>query len=218
MITLLIFLSTYAIVAVGRVPFLRLDRTGAAIVGAVLMIVSGAISFDQAARAVDYRTLVLLFGMMVLVAHLKLAGGLAALVALVDRRVNHPAALLLAIVASSGILSALFVNDTICLVFTPLVLDIAAARGYRPLPFLLALATASNIGGLATMTGNPQNMLIGTASGISFRAFSAALAPVAVIGLIVDAALLYVIFRRDLQAARRRARRGGARRRSTGRC
>lgn len=199
MITLLIFLATYAIVAVGRVPFLRLDRTGAAIVGAVLMVVTGAIGFDQAARAIDYRTLVLLFGMMVLVAHLRLAGGLTALVEIVDRRVRHPAALLVAIVVSSGILSALFVNDTICLVFTPLVLDSAAARGRRPLPFLLALATASNIGGLATMTGNPQNMLIGMASGISFRAFSSALAPVAALGLLIDAAFLCLIFRRDLR-------------------
>jgi Na+/H+ antiporter NhaD/arsenite permease-like protein len=198
-ITLLIFLSTYAIVAAGRVPFLRLDRTGAAIVGAVLMIVTGAIGFDQAVRAVDYRTLVLLFGMMVLVAHLRLAGGLAALVEIVGRRIVHPAALLVTIVAASGVLSALFVNDTICLVFTPLVLDLAAAGGWRPLPFLLALATASNVGGLATMTGNPQNMLIGTASGISFRAFSSALAPVAVLGLVIDAALLCIIFHRDLR-------------------
>jgi Na+/H+ antiporter NhaD/arsenite permease-like protein len=197
--TLLIFLATYAIVAVGRVPFLRLDRTGAAIVGAVLMIVTGAIGFDQAARAVDYRTLVLLFGMMVLIAHLRLAGGLAALGEFVGRRVTHPAALLAAIVASSGILSALFVNDTMCLVFTPLVLDVVAARRLRPLPFLLALATASNIGGLATMTGNPQNMLIGTASGIPFRAFSSALAPVAGAGLLIDVALLWLVFRRDLQ-------------------
>ncbi len=201
MITLLIFLSTYAIVAVGRVPFLRLDRTGAAIVGAVLMIVTGAIGFDQAVRAVDYRTLVLLFGMMVLVAHLRLAGGLTALAAIVDRRVASPAALLIAIVVSAGVLSALFVNDTICLLFTPLVLESAAARGRRPLPFLLALATASNIGGLATMTGNPQNMLIGTASGISFRAFSGALAPIAAVGLLIDAALLCLIFRRDLRPA-----------------
>ncbi len=199
LITLLIFLSTYAIVAVGRVPFLRLDRTGAAIVGAVLMIVTGAIGFDQAVHTVDYRTLVLLFGMMVLVAHLRLAGGLAALVELVGRRVIHPAALLVAIVVSSGVLSALFVNDTICLVFTPLVLDLAAARSRRPLPFLLALATASNIGGLATMAGNPQNMLIGTASHISFRAFSSSLAPVAALGLLIDTALLCIVFRRDLR-------------------
>jgi len=201
LLTLLIFLATYAIVAVGRVPFLRLDRTGAAIVGAVLMIVTGALTFDQAVRAVDYRTLVLLFGMMVLVAHLKLAGGLTSLAAILDRRVRHPAAVLVAIVASSGVLSALFVNDTICLVFTPLVLEAAAARGRRPLPFLLALATASNIGSLATMTGNPQNMLIGTASRIPFLAFSGALAPVAAIALVIDAALLWIIFRRDLQAS-----------------
>jgi Na+/H+ antiporter NhaD/arsenite permease-like protein len=199
LITLVIFLATYAIVAAGRVPFLRVDRTGAAIVGAILMVVVGAIGFDDAARAVDYRTLVLLFGMMVLVAHLRLAGGLAALARIVSTRLTHPAADVLAIVVTSGALSALFVNDTVCLVFTPLVLDVAAARGARPLPYLLALATASNIGSVATMTGNPQNMLIGTTSGISFRAFSSALAPIAVAGLAIDALFLWLIFRRDLR-------------------
>ena len=143
----------------------------------MLMVVTGAISFDDAVRAVDFRTLVLLFGMMVLVAHLRLAGGFAALVKFVGHRTVHPVALLSGIVFTAGALSALFVNDTICLVFTPILIDIAESRRHRPMPYLLALATASNIGSVATMTGNPQNMLIGVASGVSFRAFSAALAP-----------------------------------------
>jgi Na+/H+ antiporter NhaD/arsenite permease-like protein len=108
--------------------------------------------------------------------------------------------LLVALVATAGVLSALFVNDTICLVFTPVVLDVAAARRHRPLPYLLALATASNIGSVATMTGNPQNILVGTMSGLSFRAFAAALAPVAVIGLAIDAAVLWFMFRGELHA------------------
>lgn len=177
---------------------MRVDRTGAAIIGAVLMVVTGAIGFDAAVQAVNFRTLVLLFGMMVLVAHLRLAGGLAALVRLVSSRVTHPIALLLALVFVTGGLSALFVNDTICLVFTPIVVDIAEARRHRPLPYLLALATASNIGSVATVTGNPQNMLIGSVSGLSFRAFSAALGPVAIGGLALDALVIWLIFRRQL--------------------
>lgn len=185
-------------IAAGRVPLLRIDRTGVAVVGAILMVVTGAIGFDEAARAVDARTIVLLFSMMVIVAHLRLAGGLAALAQYTAERVAHPAALLVLLVLVSGVLSALFVNDTICLVFTPLVLDIVLARGLRPLPFLLALATASNIGSAATITGNPQNILIGSVSGLSFVTFAAALAPVALAGLAIDAALLCLIFRRDL--------------------
>ena len=123
MITFLIFFLTYAVVAVGRAPGLRVDRTGAAIIGAILMIVTGAIGFDEAVQAVDFRTLVLLFGMMVLVAHLRLAGGFAALVRVVSARIANPALLLVALVVTTGLLSALFVNDTICLVFTPIVLD-----------------------------------------------------------------------------------------------
>ncbi len=198
MITFLIFFLTYVVVAVGSAPGLRVDRTGAAIIGAVLMVVTGAIGFDDAVRAVDFRTIVLLFGMMVLVAHLRLAGGFAALVRAISTRVTSPVPLLIALVVTTGVLSALFVNDTICLVFTPIVLDIAESRRQRPIPYLLALATASNIGSLATMTGNPQNMLIGTVSGLSFGAFSRALSPIALVGLALDALVILLIFHRDL--------------------
>jgi Na+/H+ antiporter NhaD/arsenite permease-like protein len=198
LITFLIFFLTYVVVAVGSAPGLRVDRTGAAIIGAILMVVTGAISFDDAVHAVDFRTIVLLFGMMVLVAHLRLAGGFAALVRAISARVTSPVPLLIALVITTGVLSALFVNDTICLVFTPIVLDIAESRRQRPIPYLLALATASNIGSLATMTGNPQNMLIGTVSGLSFGAFSRALSPIALVGLALDALVILLIFHRDL--------------------
>lgn len=200
MTTFLIFFATYAVIAIGRAPGLRVDRTGAAIIGAILIVVTGALTFDEAVAAVDFRTLVLLFGMMVLVAHLRLAGGLAALVRFVSEHVRHPLPLLVALVFTAGGLSALFVNDTICLVFTPIVVDIAEARRHRPTPYLLALATASNIGSVATMTGNPQNMLIGSLSGLSFRNFSAALVPVAAAGLIIDAIVIWLAFRDQLHA------------------
>jgi Na+/H+ antiporter NhaD/arsenite permease-like protein len=92
------------------------------------------------------------------------------------------------------------VNDTVCLVFTPVILEIAAARRHRPLPYLLALATSSNIGSVATITGNPQNMLIGSLSGIGYRSFAAALVPVAVVGLAIDAVVLWWLFKGDLHA------------------
>ena len=138
-----ILFVTYVVIAIGRAPFLRVDRTGAAIVGATLMIATGVISLDQAYAAIDFRTLILLFGMMVLIAHLRMAGFFRLVVRAVAQRVHEPRLLLVAVVFVSGILSALFVNDTICLIFTPIVIEIALARGHRPLPYLLALATAS---------------------------------------------------------------------------
>lgn len=198
MIAWLILLGAYAVIAIGRVPLLRIDRPGAAIVGAVLMVVTGTISFDQAVRAVDARTVVLLFSMMIIVAHIRLAGGVALLARLVSEKIERPAVLVAALVFSAGILSALFVNDTICLAFTPIVLDVALFRGLPALPLLLALATGANIGSAATLTGNPQNILIGTVSQISYPAFLRALGPPSLIGLAIDAALICVMFRRAL--------------------
>lgn len=193
-----IFIATYAVVAFGGLPLLRIDRTGAAIVGAILMVVAGGLTLDQAWAAIDHRTLLLLFGMMVLIAHLRLARFFRTVARVVVTTVHHPAAMLVAVVFTSGLLSALFVNDTICLVFTPILIEIAVLRRHRPLPYLLALATASNIGSVATITGNPQNMLIASLSGISYTQFSATLLPVALVGLAMNAAILYWLFRGDL--------------------
>jgi Na+/H+ antiporter NhaD/arsenite permease-like protein len=206
-----ILFFTYLVLAVGRAPFLRIDRTGAAIVGATLMIAAGVISLDEAYRHVDFRTLVLLFGMMVIIAHLRMARFFSAAVRAVGARVHQPVALLVAVVFVSGALSALFVNDTICLVFTPVLIQLARARGHRPLPYLLALATASNIGSVATITGNPQNMLIGSVSQIGYARFAAALGPVALFGLAIDAAILVLLFRHELRPGPLDA--GGPRRR-----
>jgi Na+/H+ antiporter NhaD/arsenite permease-like protein len=162
------------------------------------MVVSGVLSFEQAIQTIDFRTLVLLFGMMVIVAHLRLSGGIAAAVRFVNSRVTHPGLLLAALVFASGVLSALFVNDTVCLVLTPVVIDIALVRRHSPLPYVLALATSANVGSVATITGNPQNMLIGSLSGFSFGAFAAALSPVAVIGLLVTALVIWLVYRREL--------------------
>jgi Na+/H+ antiporter NhaD/arsenite permease-like protein len=194
-----ILFFTYLVLAVGRFPFLRIDRTGAAIVGATLMIAAGVIGLDDAYQQIDFRTLVLLFGMMVIIAHLRMARFFAATVRWVGAHVHEPTALLVAVVFVSGILSALFVNDTICLVFTPVLIQLAHARGHRPLPYLLGLATGSNIGSVATITGNPQNMLIGSVSQIGYARFAGALGPVALFGLAIDAAILVLLFRRELR-------------------
>ncbi|HEX6973443.1 MAG TPA: SLC13 family permease, partial [Vicinamibacterales bacterium] len=201
MLAALIFAGTYLVLAFGRLPYLRIDRTGAAVVGGVLMIAAGVVPLDAAYAAIDYRTILLLFGMMVLVASLRLSKFFSTVGRFVVTHVTHPAVLLVAVVFTTGILSALFVNDTICLVFTPILIEIAALRRQNPAPYLLALATASNIGSVATITGNPQNMLIASVSRISYVDFAAALAPVALVGLAIDAALLVFLFRKDLHGS-----------------
>jgi Na+/H+ antiporter NhaD/arsenite permease-like protein len=198
-IAALIFAGTYLVLAFGRLPFLHINRTAAAVVGAVLMVVTGVVPLDAAYQAIDYRTIVLLFGMMILIASLRLARFFRTVARLVVTHVTHPAWLLVAVIFTSGILSALFVNDTICLVFTPILIEIAAARRENAAPYLLALMTSSNIGSVATVTGNPQNMLIASVSRLGYLEFSAALAPVALAGLALNAAILVLMFHRDLR-------------------
>jgi Na+/H+ antiporter NhaD/arsenite permease-like protein len=160
---------------------------------------------------VDLGTLVLLFGMMVVVAHLKLAGFFRWAGAAVARGARTPHQLLAGLVAVSGVLSALFVNDTVCLALTPLVLEVTSVLGLRPVPYLMALATAANIGSVATITGNPQNMLVGMASHLPFATFFRHLAPVALAGLALDFAVISLVYRKDMAVAFTRPARPRAR-------
>ena len=193
-----IFLATYFVFAVGTLPGFRIDRTGAAIIGAGLVVVTGVLPLPQAVAAVDVPTLVLLFGMMIVAAYLDLSGFFGLVTAWAIGRARSPLGLLIAVIASAGVLSAFFVNDVVCLVLTPLVIQIVRSLGLRPVPYLIALATASNLGSVATITGNPQNMIVGSLSGIPYGAFLAALGPVAVIGLGLDGLIIAWVYRREL--------------------
>jgi Na+/H+ antiporter NhaD/arsenite permease-like protein len=192
-----IFAATYAFVAVGKMPVYRIDRAGAALLGASLMVGTGVLSAEEAYRAVDFDTITLLLGMMIVVANLRVSGFFRVVTDWIATRVRHPLALLAAVVAASGALSAFLVNDTICLVMTPLVLDLVTRVRRNPVPYLLAIATASNIGSVATITGNPQNIIIGSVSQIPYGAFAAALAPVAAIGLVIAALLIALTYRAE---------------------
>src|SRR5664280_55584 len=191
-----IFLASYFVFAVGRLPGTKIDRPAMAVIGAVLMFVFGVLGPAQAIASIDFATLVLLFSMMLIVASLHLAGFFQWVSHLVIEHLP-PRHLLPGVIFTSGILSAFLVNDVVCLVMAPLVLGICKRMKLPPLPYLLGLATASNIGSAATITGNPQNILIGSVSGISYRYFVAHLGPVALIGLFVDWALLHFIFLRN---------------------
>jgi Na+/H+ antiporter NhaD/arsenite permease-like protein len=188
-----IFLASYLVFAIGRFPGTKIDRPAAAVIGAALMFAFRVISPSGGIRSINYATIVLLASMMLIVSSLHLAGFFEWVATLVVKFVS-PSHLLPGVIFTSGILSAFLVNDVVCLVMTPLLLKICQQFSKRPTPYLLALATASNIGSTATITGNPQNILIGSISGISYRHFLSALAPVAVIGLFIDWMVLHWLY------------------------
>jgi len=194
---ILIFAATYLVLAVGRLPGFRVDRTGAAIIGATLMVACNVLTVSDAVEAINTDTILLLFGMMIVVANLRLSGFFALVTKWVVKHAHRPLVLLAAIAAVSGVFSAFFVNDTMCLVLTPLVLDITTHLRRNPVPYLLAVAMASNIGSVATMTGNPQNMLVGSFSGIHYRDFATALSPVAAAGLVAVVLVIALAYRSE---------------------
>ena len=193
----IIFLSSYVVFALGKFPGLKIDRTGAAIIGAVGMVAFRIVQPADALQHVDFQTIVLLFSMMLLVGNLHLVGFFEWNAEAVLRRLK-PHQLLPAVIFTCGFLSAFFVNDIVCLVMVPFVLSITRKMSLPPLPYLLAVATASNIGSVATITGNPQNMLIGSFSGIHYRDFLFHLAPVAIAGLFLDWAVLHWMHMRNV--------------------
>jgi Na+/H+ antiporter NhaD/arsenite permease-like protein len=194
----LIFGLTYVALAFGRIPGLRSDRVAAGVVGAALMICFRVLSFEGAERAVDGGTIALLFGMMVISAALEASGVFAFAGYQVTRRAKTPLALLIAVSVVSAVLSAIMINDVVCLAFTPLLLAVTETLACDPKPYLIALATSSNVGSVATITGNPQNILIGSLSHISYGGFAAALVPVAVFALAVNVAVIWIAFRKEL--------------------
>jgi Na+/H+ antiporter NhaD/arsenite permease-like protein len=203
--TAALFIVTYAGVALGRIPGLRLDRAGIALTGAASMMAVGAITPAEAYRAIDLDTLALLLGMMIVVAHLKLSGFFRLVTGSALTHAHSPLILLAAVAITTGALSAFLVNDAVCLVMTPLVIEVTRSMRRDPVPYLLAVAMAANVGSTATITGNPQNMIVGAVSHVPYTAFAAALTPVAFAGTVLVILLLVGLwwgeFRRPAQLA-----------------
>lgn len=193
-LVLLVTIATYVGVAVGRWPWLRANRAAIALFGAALLLGLNAITLEQAFAALDLSTLTLLFSMMVLNANLRLCGFFGWVASKVMRLARGPKSLLALILATCAALSALFLNDTICLMLTPLVLEIALAVGRDPRPYLVAVALSANIGSVCTLTGNPQNMLIGISSQIGYVDFFLALAPVSLVGVVAAFFVLVAVY------------------------
>jgi Na+/H+ antiporter NhaD/arsenite permease-like protein len=168
---LLVFALVYVGMMLGTLPRLAIDRTGIALLGAIVLLATGRVGVDEAWQSIDVPTIALLVGLMVVSAQLRLGG----FYGLVTRRLTEgelaPGALLAVVVAVAGALSAVLVNDIVCLAMAPVLVDVCARRRLDPVPFLLALACAANVGSAATLIGNPQNMLIGQALHLSFAGY-----------------------------------------------
>jgi Na+/H+ antiporter NhaD/arsenite permease-like protein len=190
-----IFVLTYAGVALGRIPGLRLDRAGIALTGAAMTMAVGALTPQEAYQAIDLDTLALLLGMMIVVAHLKLSGFFRLVTSWALAYAHSPLILLVVFAATTGVLSAFLVNDAMCLIMAPLVIEVSRGLERSPIPYLLAVAMASNVGSTATITGNPQNMIIGTISHIPYGTFAGALAPVAAVGIVLTIVLIALLNR-----------------------
>ncbi|MBM3858924.1 MAG: anion transporter [Verrucomicrobia bacterium] len=203
-----IFVITYVLISGRRLKVLPLYRPAAALLGAVLMVATGVMSPEQAYRSVDYNTIVLLLGMMLIAAYLHMAGFFGWAADWILRRAGTPRRLLLLVMLTSAVLSALLVNDTVCLLLTPLVVAVIV-RGRLPLlPYLMALATSANTGSVATLVGNPQCMIIGQMSGMSFGHYALVVTPVAAVCLAINYAVLALGFRKTLSTATIDAGRG----------
>jgi Na+/H+ antiporter NhaD/arsenite permease-like protein len=185
---------TYLGLAFGYIPGLRMNRATIALVGSAFLIALGAVNLQEAWQAIDVNTIIFLLSMMVVNANLAYAGFFRRSLSILLSFTSSPLGLLIALTFGSGILSAFFLNDTIALIFTPLTLSLTQALGLNPVPYLLAIAGATNIGSVCTLSGNPQNILIGSFSGIPYLDFLRALVPVALTGLVIQLGLLWLLY------------------------
>lgn len=193
-----IFALTYLLISARRLGWLPIGRPGGALLGAVLCVGAGVLGPEAALRAVDGHTLLLLFGMMGMGAFLAAEGFFERAGDALAAWARTPARLLGALVWASGALAALITNDAVCVLGAPLVVGLIKRHRLPPLPFLLALATAANTGSVATLVGNPQNMLCANLGGLTYRSHLLLMLPVALAGLAINHGLLWWMFRRQL--------------------
>ena len=202
-ITHVVFVLVYLGMVLGRIPGLALDRTGVALLGAIVLIATERVTAQQAWQAIHVPTIGLLFGLMVVSAQFRLAGLYSAITHRIAANDARPQRLLMLVIATAAGLSALLANDIVCLAMAPLLVEGCLRRGLRPLPFLLALACASNVGSAATLIGNPQNMLIGQTLRLSFAGYLLDSLLPSALGCIVVYAVIAWQFRTRWHDARR---------------
>ena len=195
----IILLVTLIVFTLGKSPVFRVDRAGMSIIGASLMTAFGILNMNEAVQAIDAKTIVVLFSLMVVVSNLKLAGFFAYIGKSVFVHIHSAKHLLLAVVFMSGIMSSIVINDIVCLLFTPVVILLCLKLNINPIPHLLAVAMASNIGSACTFIGNPQNVLIGSLSQIPASQYFFTAGPISFIGLILLYLAIYFVYKKELQ-------------------
>lgn len=193
----IIFIITYTGIIFTRLPGVTIDRPSAAFFGAVAMIVFGILPFDEAVTAIDFNTISLLIGMMIIITVLEIDGFFAFTAYHTIKLAGTENRLLFIIVFTTGISSAFLVNDAVVLLYTPIVISICRNSDINPIPYLIAEILASNAGSAMTITGNPQNMLIGINSGISYSRFILHLLPVSLISMLVIYIVVKLIYREN---------------------
>lgn len=186
-------------IAIGSYPGFRMNRATIALVGATALVIINNLSLIEAAKLVDINTIILLFAMMVLNINLRLSGFFNIIANRIIRIAKTPQQLLALVIFSSGFLSSLFLNDTIVIMFTPLLIEIVIKLKRNPIPYLIALAASANVGSVATIVGNPQNMIIGIFSGLSFVEFALKLFPLAIFGLFIVWIVIVSIYRKEFK-------------------
>lgn len=196
-----IALITFIALALGEIPGLKLNRATIAMIGAGAVLVFGVLTLSEAERTIDLGTLILLLSMMIINAVLELSGFFTWVGEVVIERANAPVVLLALVVVTSGVLSMLFLNDPVCVMLTPLVCGVVLRLKRDPTPYLVALACAANVGSVATITGNPQNILIGASSGIGYLYWLIRLGPVAAVGLAIVFAVIWLLYPREFRCA-----------------
>jgi len=179
----------------GRLPRLQLDRTGIALLGSIILIAIGSMNLQDAARSIDLSTITLLFAFMVISAQLRLGGFYTRAAGAVTAIDMTPQKLLFAVILLTGVLSAVFMNDIVCLAIPPVLIHACRSRGLDPVPFLLAVACAANVGSAATLIGNPQNILIGQSLKLSFSGYLLIAGIPSLLGLLVTWAVVAYRYR-----------------------
>lgn len=197
LVATIIFALTYIGIIFTKLPRLNIDRPTAAFVGAVAMLCFGVVNLQEAVSFIDFNTIFLLLGMMIMISVLKADGFFDAAASEILLFATSRFKLLVYTVFITGIASAFLVNDAVVLIFTPIIISVCTGSGLNPLPYLMAEILASNAGSLMTMTGNPQNMLIGINSGMTYAAFMLRLLPIAMLGMLIIVAVIRIVYRKE---------------------
>jgi Na+/H+ antiporter NhaD/arsenite permease-like protein len=197
---LAIFALTYIGIAIGRIPGLKLNRAGIALLGAIGLMIFGGISTADAVSYVNWPTIFLLFGFFVISAQLRLSGFYDRVAAGIANQLGHPARFLLILMLATGGLSAFLNNDVVCFVFTPITNVALLRKQINPVPFLIALAISSNLGAAATLIGNPQNMMIGQIAHLDFGHYLFWSSAPVIFAMSAAYGIIWMMSRKNLQA------------------